>query len=144
MDNRPHSKYPHVFAVVRWDGDRSDPENAITVTKVMTDERAARIEVNRLQAVNAAKGSQYFVQTTRLVESRVSTISTWYHFATAPTIISHAPSEIVGLSTHFDIVKANWITDISASAVLQPATSNAQSQPNLRISFLKETAGAGK
>lgn len=72
--NAAHSKYPHVFAVVRVDEFASpgvDIEGRVTVTKVVDSVEKAAAEVDRLNALRekAAGGSRYFWQMTRLVSS---------------------------------------------------------------------------
>ena len=68
--DRPHSKYPHVYPIVRIDTpvDLSHPTNSITVVKVLTSQVAADAEVSRLNQVNAGKRSMYFWCTSRLIE----------------------------------------------------------------------------
>lgn len=65
----PHSKYPHVYAVLRLDPGDGPLERQVTVTKVMRDRDAAEREVERLNTLNSGKGCQYVVQITRLVDS---------------------------------------------------------------------------
>jgi hypothetical protein len=61
-----------VYAILRYD-EFQDPatliENRVTVTGVVRDEATARAEVQRLNDLNAEKGSRYYWQATRLVES---------------------------------------------------------------------------
>jgi hypothetical protein len=66
----PHSKYPHVYPIVRIDTplSQSDPQNEITVVKVLTSQVAAEAEVSRLNQINADKSCTYFYCTSRLVE----------------------------------------------------------------------------
>jgi len=66
MGETPHSKYQHVYAVVRLDLDMSR-ENSFTVVKVLTSKESADQEVSRLNHLNGEKGARYEVQTTRLV-----------------------------------------------------------------------------
>lgn len=67
---QPHSKHKHVFAVIRWDGQDGDPEERITITKILHSEDEARSEMERLNALNRSKGCRYFYQVTRLVGSK--------------------------------------------------------------------------
>ncbi len=66
----PHSKYPHVYPIVRIDTpiDQSDPTQKITGVKVLTSQSDAEAEVSRLSQVNADKSCQYFYCTSRLIE----------------------------------------------------------------------------
>jgi hypothetical protein len=53
-----------VFAVIRLD-DRSNIEDGITVKEILPTLEEAIREVERLNSLNAMKGSRYFWQTTR-------------------------------------------------------------------------------
>jgi hypothetical protein len=66
----PHSKYPHVYPIIRVDTplDPNDAQRNITVVKVMTSQAAVEAEVSRLNQVNADKSCTYFYCTSRLVE----------------------------------------------------------------------------
>lgn len=66
----PHSKYQHVYPIVRIDTalDQGDPESKITVVKVLTSQVAAEAEVSRLNQINAGKSCTYFYCTSRLIE----------------------------------------------------------------------------
>jgi len=69
-----HSRYRHVFAIVRVDEfTREDMEidQKIRVTKVVASEEEAIAEVERLNALQekGEGGSRYFWQMTRLVPS---------------------------------------------------------------------------
>jgi hypothetical protein len=66
----PHSKYPHVYPIVRIDTpiDQTDPTQKITVVKVLTSQSDAEAEVSRLSQVNAHKSCLYFYCTCRLIE----------------------------------------------------------------------------
>ena len=68
--DRPHSKYPHVYPIVRIDTPigESDPTNKITVVKVLTSQGGADAEVSRLNQINAGKSCKYFWCTSRLIE----------------------------------------------------------------------------
>ena len=66
----PHSKYPHVYPIVRIDTPiyQTDPTSSITVVKVLTSQAAAETEVARLNQINAGKRCMYFYCTSRLIE----------------------------------------------------------------------------
>jgi hypothetical protein len=66
----PHSKYPHVYPIVRIDTpiDQTDPTQRITVVKVLTSQSGAEAEVSRLSQVNADKSCLYFYCASRLIE----------------------------------------------------------------------------
>jgi hypothetical protein len=66
----PHSKYPHVYPIVRVDTpiDQSDPMQKITVVKVLTSQPDAEAEVSRLNKVNADESCLYFYCISRLIE----------------------------------------------------------------------------
>jgi hypothetical protein len=59
---RPHSKFPHVFAIVRIDLpiDEKFPTNSISVVKVLSSEVAAESELSRLTLTQCAKGMHLF------------------------------------------------------------------------------------
>jgi len=64
----PHSKYPHVYAIVRFDlhvNPRS--EHSATVVKVLSSLNLAERDAARLREVNKDKDCTYVVQTTRFV-----------------------------------------------------------------------------
>jgi len=63
----PHSKHPHVYAIVRFDHDIGTPEDAATVVEVFPSREIAEQEAERLRKVNAGKNCTYSVQITRLV-----------------------------------------------------------------------------
>jgi hypothetical protein len=63
----PHSKYPHVYAIVRFDSGMSELEDCATVVKVLTSPDSAEQEAIRLRTVNQGERCTYVVQTTRLV-----------------------------------------------------------------------------
>jgi hypothetical protein len=65
----PHSKYPHVYAVLRLDPGDAPLEQQVTVIKVMRGRDEAEREVERLNALNSSKGCKYVVQITRLIDS---------------------------------------------------------------------------
>lgn len=62
----PHSKYPHVYAIVRLDVGMN-LENCATVVKILPTADQAETEAARLREVNKGKNCIYSVQTTRLV-----------------------------------------------------------------------------
>jgi len=62
----PHSKYSHVYAVVRFDS-YSNLEDCATVVKVLASEDLAQQEAARLRQVNLGKDCSYVVQTTRFI-----------------------------------------------------------------------------
>ena len=66
---KKNSKWSHVYAIVRFDLplDTTNPENSITVVKVLTSKRDADRETERLKRINGNKGCDYVVYTTRLV-----------------------------------------------------------------------------
>ena len=70
--DQPHSKYPHVYPIVRIDTPfgHSDPTQNIIVVKVLTSQSDAETEVSRLGQVNADKSCLYFWCTSTLVEHR--------------------------------------------------------------------------
>src|SRR5689334_2973755 len=67
---QPHSKYPHVYPIVRIDApiDLTNPTQSITVVKVLTSLSDAEAEVSRLTQVNTDKSCLYFYRTSRLIE----------------------------------------------------------------------------
>jgi len=68
--DQPHSKFRHVYPIVRIDKpfDEAYPTNTLSVVKVLTSEAAAEIEVSRLNTINANKRCVYFYNISRLVE----------------------------------------------------------------------------
>jgi hypothetical protein len=66
----PHSKFDHVFAIIRLEtdpaGEAGIDASVVTVTKVVLSMEAAEQEVERLNKINAGKGCLYFWQITRL------------------------------------------------------------------------------
>ena len=62
--HRPRSQF---FAIARFDAGMAEPEPQFTVVQVPRTKNEARAEVNRLVALNAAKGNRLFWQPTRLV-----------------------------------------------------------------------------
>lgn len=72
MRNAPetqHSKFPHVYAIVRFDSCSSSSriENGATVVKVFSSRELADQEADRLTRINYGKSCTYVVQTTRLI-----------------------------------------------------------------------------
>jgi len=66
--DKPNSKYPHVYAIVRLDSEMR-LENSATVVKVLRSRVLAEAEASRLRKVNAGKHCMYAVQITRFVEA---------------------------------------------------------------------------
>jgi len=66
---QPNSKYPHVYAVVRFDldVDRSSIEQSATVVKILPSRVLAEQEASRLSKINRGKRCVYTVQTTRFI-----------------------------------------------------------------------------
>jgi hypothetical protein len=67
MTGKPHSKFRHVYAIVRIDP-RVDAQNNFSVVKVLRSETKAKKETIRLNELNRAKECIYVMQTTRMVE----------------------------------------------------------------------------
>ena len=69
MNDKPHSKFLHVYAVIRFDSpvDPASPENSMAIVKVFSSKSVAEKEASRLNKLNAAKGGRYIVQVTRFV-----------------------------------------------------------------------------
>jgi hypothetical protein len=65
---KAHSKYPHVYAIVRFDSLKSLENNA-TVVKVLRSRVLAEREASRLREISKGKHCTYSVQTTRFVEA---------------------------------------------------------------------------
>jgi hypothetical protein len=65
----PHSRYPHVYAIVRFDSYISTLEDSATVVKVLPSQVLAEQEASRLREINKGKQCTYRVQTTRFVEA---------------------------------------------------------------------------
>ena len=80
---RPHSKYPHVYPIVRLDPpvDEIEPQNRITVVKVLTSQAGAETEVSRLNQVNADKSCTYFYCTSKLIEQDQSALSRCFNIS---------------------------------------------------------------
>jgi hypothetical protein len=71
MDS-PHSRFPHVFAIVRFDLpiDAQNVFHAVNVVKVFATAELAETEATRLRQVNDETKCVYRVQTTRLVAAQ--------------------------------------------------------------------------
>jgi hypothetical protein len=54
-----------VFAVVRFDGDASDPFVGFSVKEILPTQEEAETEVSWLNKLNGSKGATYFWQTSR-------------------------------------------------------------------------------
>ena len=64
--DKPHSKYTHVYAIVRFDSDMS-LENCATVVMILPTPDQAETQAARLREVNKGKKCIYSVQTARFV-----------------------------------------------------------------------------
>ncbi len=69
---KPHTKYPHVYAIVRIDSYKR-LETCATVVKVMATRDQAEQEAERLRKVNKDKECSYEVQITRFVGVPIKT-----------------------------------------------------------------------
>jgi hypothetical protein len=69
MLDKPHSKFKHVYAIVRFDFpvNQDDPENSVMVVKGLLSKGVAEQQVSRLNKLNPAKQCRYELQTTRLI-----------------------------------------------------------------------------
>ena len=69
--DKPHAKYPHVYAIVRFDHymSKSELENCATVVKVLPSRDLAEEEAERLRQVNEGKHCTYVVQINRFVDT---------------------------------------------------------------------------
>jgi hypothetical protein len=66
---KPNRRYRHGFAIVRVDdyfGPETPAERRVTVKKIVFDPDEAEREVERLNKLQAADGSRYFLQVTRV------------------------------------------------------------------------------
>jgi hypothetical protein len=65
-----HSKFPHVYAVVRIDipFNQGDPGNSLSVVKVASSKAVAEAEVSRLSQINADKSCVYICCVSRLID----------------------------------------------------------------------------
>jgi hypothetical protein len=68
--DKPHSKHPHVYAIVRFDlpVDQGDPKNSVSVVKVLSSKVPAEQEASRLNEINQGKDCFYVVRITKFVE----------------------------------------------------------------------------
>jgi len=73
--DKPHSKYPRVYAIVRFDHDAIGIEHRATVVKVLSSRDLAEQEAARLRVVNKGKECIYVVQATRFVETPRTALS---------------------------------------------------------------------
>ena len=66
----PHSKFLHLFAIVRFDFpvDSEYPANSVSVVKVFSLQEAADQEALRLNRVNEKKSCKYEVYVTRFIK----------------------------------------------------------------------------
>jgi hypothetical protein len=62
---KPHSKFPHVHAIVRIDS-RVTLENQVSIVQVLASREQAEHEAARLREVNDGKDCAY-IQTTRFM-----------------------------------------------------------------------------
>jgi hypothetical protein len=69
--DKPNSKYPHVYAIVRIDSYKASEKSA-TVVKVMATRDQAEQEAERLRRVNQGKRCIYDVQITRFVGTHIN------------------------------------------------------------------------
>jgi hypothetical protein len=69
--DKPHSKYPHVYAILRFHlpVDAGNLENSVYVVKVLSSKVLAEQEASRLNGINHDKGCVYLVQITKFVET---------------------------------------------------------------------------
>lgn len=76
--DRSHSKYRHVYPIVRIDTpfDQVHPTNTVAVVKVLTSQIAAEAEASRLNQINAEKSCSYFCCTSRLIEQSADSETT--------------------------------------------------------------------
>jgi len=67
---KPHSKFEHVYAIVRFDFpvNPESPTNSVNVVKVFSSSEIADTEAARLNRVNQDKRCSYHVYITRFVE----------------------------------------------------------------------------
>jgi hypothetical protein len=68
--DQPHSKFKHVYPIVRIDMpfNKTDPTNTVMVVTVLTSQTDAEKEVSRLNQINADNSCVYFYCTSRLIE----------------------------------------------------------------------------
>ena len=65
----PHTKFLHLFAIVRFDFPVNSeyPANSVSVVKVFSSQEAADQEASRLNHVNENKSCKYDVYVTRFI-----------------------------------------------------------------------------
>jgi hypothetical protein len=65
---KQHSKYRHVYAVVRIDFpvDADQPENSFSVVKVFASKESAERDTERLSLINAGKRCSYHTYVSRM------------------------------------------------------------------------------
>jgi hypothetical protein len=68
----PHAKYPHVYAIVRFNQYSKLLEHSATVVKVLPSRDAAEQEASRLREVNKGKECTYVVQITRFISDSLT------------------------------------------------------------------------
>jgi hypothetical protein len=68
--DQEHSKYLHLFALVRYEMpvDGESIQNSVSVVKVFSDRELAGREAERLRAINGPAKCLYEVQVTRFVD----------------------------------------------------------------------------
>ena len=68
--DQPHSKFEHVYPIVRVDTpfNQTNPTNTVAVVKVLTSQADAEVEVARLNELNANKRCVYFYCTSPLID----------------------------------------------------------------------------
>lgn len=71
MSETPHSKFRHLYAVLRIDlpVNPDNPENSIAVVKAFFSKLSAEQEVSRLNKLNSGKRCRYVLNVTRLGSS---------------------------------------------------------------------------
>jgi hypothetical protein len=68
LPGTPHSRYPHVYVIVRLDAGHADPEDALSLPKVFRNEVKAEEEARRLNELNSTKACRYIVVVSRLID----------------------------------------------------------------------------
>jgi hypothetical protein len=65
----PHSKFQHVYAIVRFDFpiNPDNPGNSIAVIKVLSSKALAEQGISRLSQVNSTKKCRYEMHTTHWI-----------------------------------------------------------------------------
>jgi hypothetical protein len=73
MVDKPHSKYEHIFVVLRsLDKKIEHPEYLVSLTKAYATQADAEREAARMNELNGPEGSRYFVQIARFVPAEPS------------------------------------------------------------------------